>query len=161
MSKSNKEIFGRRNGSKPPKNQGDFLNLAPVPPRYTGGSTVTHDLDVEAEVKLNKLHAAFNARGRDELTRLLNPDAQHDTRKFYKEIGWTEKAKTEAMMGHWSVAMFRLKEVGVFDRITPTMTLEEQQEILQILSDYDRDHKMSGRKWLQFAIDAGKYTRGR
>ncbi len=132
-------------------NQSNFLEQIPLPPRYTGGSTVVKDLDVKANMRLGEIHRAFNTPNDHARGKMLTPDASKDTREFFKQIGWTQKARTEALNGHWNVAMFKLKMIGVFDLLTPDISLQRLQEVVKIIEEYDREHHMTRKKWAELS----------
>lgn len=129
-----------------PKNQYNFFSIVP---EFQIKTTPPDPTLIEAhqEARLDKLHA--KARSKNGLTRseVVRPDADRDTRAFYKKIGWTEKAKTEDMLFKWNVSMFRLKTVGVYDLVQPNLTHDQMQDIIQKLQEYEREHHMSRRKW--------------
>lgn len=133
--------------------QKDFFNIVPDAPFRPAPPTDAGLVAAHQEQRIDALHKATNKY--QSLVLLVRSSADHETRDFYKSIGWTEEAKTAAMNNKWNVAMFRLREVGVLNRIRPDLTLAERDEIIKILKDYDRDHKMTQKKWKQFALDAG------
>lgn len=133
--------------------QSDFFKLVPDAPTRPVPPTDPGLVATHQEERIDNMHNATNKTV--SLLKLVRPSADHETHEFYTSVGWTEEAKTEAMMGHWNTAMFRLKTVGVLDMLRPDLTLDQQHEISGILKDYDRDHKMNAKKWKQFARDAG------
>lgn len=159
MTRKKEGLFGKVYGNEQPRAQRDFLNLAPIPPRYSGPPSTHFSADVAAAHDLASLHKAFDDKNEKKRIRILNRDVGKDKREYFKKIGWTDKDRTAAMNGHWTVAMFRLREIGVFDRITQEISIEELTEIIGMIQTYDREHKMTKRKWRQFAIDAGAFMK--
>ena len=102
------------------------------------------------EKTIDRWHQAFNGRGLGydrKREKLLQPDVSHDWRQFLKEIGYTQKNRTERMRKKTEDAIQRLYDAGVMQMLYNKMTPAEQQNMIKILEEFDQDHRQPWRAW--------------
>jgi hypothetical protein len=128
-----------------------FFDKVPERPIWQGGSTIPGNPDADFEKLMGKWDRAFNGRGlngKDARAKILQKDANHWWNEFLKDLGYTDKNRTQRQLYETKVALQRLDQAGVLELLHSKMTLEEQTSMVKVLDTFDRDHNMTWRKWL-------------
>lgn len=131
--------------------QANFFKLVPQKPvRYEILSQDGGQREDPLERTIDRWHQTFQKRGLQAeraRNRILGSEAAREWRSFLKKIGYSAGQRRERLSQKTEIAIQRLADAGVLEKLYHHMTNEEQLKMIEILKEFDREQRKIWRDW--------------